>query len=247
MRLSQAWIVTSKDFSLFKKRRNIIYSIMVIPIMVTCLLSIVVWYIQHKANGVASPDELAVLLPAFMFLYMILSGIIPTTIASYSIVGEKVEKSMEPLLATPTTDGEILFGKWLAAFVPGVASIVGFGSVFMVTADVLSYGTLGYYFFPNWSSATVLFLMVPIAVILSVEWNVLISSRVSDVRIAQQTGSLVLLPFAGIYLSGELNLVNLGDINNLLLIATVMAFACLLLLYAVQATFQREAILTRWK
>ena len=27
-----------------------------------------------------------------------------------------------PLLATPTTDGEILFGKWLAAFVPGVAA-----------------------------------------------------------------------------------------------------------------------------
>jgi ABC-type Na+ efflux pump permease subunit len=247
MRLSQAWIVTSKDFTLFKKRRNIIYSIMVVPIMVTCLLCIVVWYIQHKESGAASPAELAVLLPAFMFLYMILSGIIPTTIASYSIVGEKVEKSMEPLLATPTTDGEILFGKWLAAFVPGVASIVGFGSVFMIAADVLSYGSLGYYFFPNWSSATVLFLMVPIAVILSVEWNVLVSSRVSDVRIAQQVGSLVLLPFAGIYLSGELNLVNLGDINNLLLIAATMALACLLMLYAVQATFQRETILTRWK
>jgi len=247
MRLSQAWIVTSKDFALFRKRRNIIYSVMVVPIMVTCLLSFVVWYIQHKPSGAVSPTELTVLLPAFIFLYMILSGIIPTTIASYSIVGEKVEKSMEPLLATPTTDGEILFGKWLAAFVPGVVAVVGFGSVFMITADILTQGTLGYYYFPNSSSSTVLFLMVPIAVILSVEWNVLVSSRVSDVRIAQQLGSLVLLPFAAIYLSGELNLVNLGDINNLLYIAAAMAFACLLMLYAVQATFQRETILTRWK
>jgi ABC-type Na+ efflux pump permease subunit len=247
VRLSQAWIVASKDFALFRKRRNIIYSVMVIPIMVTCLLSIVIWYIQHKANGAVSPAELTVLLPTFMFLYMILSGIIPTTIASYSIVGEKVERSMEPLLATPTTDGEILFGKWLAAFIPGVVAVVGFGTVFMITADVLSHGALGYYYFPNWSSSTVLFLMVPIAVILSVEWNVLISARVTDVRIAQQVGSLVLLPYAGIYLSGELNLVNLGDISNLLYIAAAMGFVCLLMLYAVQATFQRETILTRWK
>jgi ABC-type Na+ efflux pump permease subunit len=247
MRLSQAWIVASKDFALFRRRRNIIYSVMIVPIIVTCLLSFVVWYIQHRANGAVSPTELTVLLPTFMFLYMILSGIIPTTIASYSIVGEKVEKSMEPLLATPTTDGEILFGKWLAAFVPGVVAVVGFGSVFMIAADILSHGALGYYYFPNWSSSTVLFLLVPLAVILSVEWNVLISSRVSDVRIAQQFGSLVLLPYAGVYLSGELNLVNLGDISNLLYIAAAMGFVCLLMLYAVQTTFQRETILTRWK
>ena len=247
MRLSQAWIVASKDFALFRKKRNIIYTTVLVPILVTCMLSVVVWYLQHNANGTVSATELAVLLPAFMFFYMIMSGLIPTTIASYSIVGEKVEKSMEPLLATPTTDGEILFGKWLAAFIPSVVSVVGLGIVFMVVADVLSYGTLGYYFFPNWSSAAVLFLMVPIAVVLSVEWNVMISSRVSDVRIAQQLGSLVLLPYAGIYVSGELNLIPLGNINNLLIIAAAMAFVCLLMLYGVQATFQRETILTRWK
>ena len=215
--------------------------------MITGLLSGVTWYIQHKGNGPVSPAELVTLLPAFTFFYFILAALIPTTIASYSIVGEKVEKSMEPLLATPTTDGEILLGKGLAAFVPAIVAVLGTSALFMGLCDVISVGTLGYYYFPNLSSAVVMFVMVPLGVIFSVEWNVLVSSRVSDVRIAQQVGGLVLLPYAGIYVGGEIGLIPLGNTTDLLLIASVLAFVCLIMLYAVQATFQREAILTRWK
>jgi ABC-2 type transport system permease protein len=247
MRLSQAWIVASKDFAMFRKKRNIVYSIVILPVLLTGLLSGVVWYIQHKGNGAVSPTELTVLLPAFTFFYLIMAGLIPSTIASYSIVGEKVEKSMEPLLATPTTDGEILLGKGLAAFVPAIVAVLGSSALFMGLCDVFSVGTLGYYFFPNLSSAVVLFLMVPLGVVVSVEWNVLVSSRVSDVRIAQQIGGLLLLPYGGLYVGGELGLIPLGNTNDLLTIAAVLGLVCLLMLYAVQATFQREAILTRWK
>ena len=247
MRLSQAWIVATKDFAMFRKKRNIIYSIVVLPVMLTGLLSGVVWYLQHRGNGPVSPAELTVLLPAFAFFYFILAGIIPTTIASYSIVGEKVEKSMEPLLATPTTDGEILLGKGLAAFVPAILAVLGTSALFMGLCDAFTVGTLGYYYFPNWSSLVVLFMMVPVGVVMSVEWNVLVSSRVSDVRIAQQIGSLLLLPYGGMYVGGELGIVPLGNTDDLLMITAVLAFLCLLMLYAVQATFQREAILTRWK
>ena len=131
MRLAQAWIIATKDFAMFRKKRNIVYSTFVLPLLLTGLLSGVVWYIQHKANGSVSPAELAVLLPTFTFFYLILAGLIPTTIAAYSVVGEKVEKSMEPLLATPTTDGEILLGKGLAAFAPAIGAVLGTGTVFM--------------------------------------------------------------------------------------------------------------------
>jgi ABC-2 type transport system permease protein len=247
MRLSQAWIVASKDFAMFRKKRNIIYSLIILPLMLTGLLSGVTWYIQHKASGPVAPTELTVLLAAFTFFYLILAGIIPVTIASYSMVGEKVEKSMEPLLATPTTDGEILLGKGLAAFIPAIIAVLGCSALFMALTDVFSVGTLGYYYFPNLSSAIILFMMVPLGVVISVEWNVLVSSRVSDVRIAQQVGSLLLLPYGGVYVGGELGLVPLGNASDLLTIAAFLALLSLLLLYAVQATFPREAILTRWK
>jgi ABC-2 type transport system permease protein len=248
MRLSQAWIVATKDFATFRKKKNIVYSTAVVPFLVAVLLPGVVWYVTyHGKAGGWTPATLTTFLPTFAFFYLILAGVIPATIASYSIVGEKVEKSIEPLLATPTTDGEILFGKGIAAFVPVIATILGGSTVFMVLADVVAYGRLGYYYFPNWNTVIVLFIMVPLAIVMSVEWNVLVSSRVSDIRIAQQVGGLLVLPLAGIYLAGELSLISLGDSTNLLIISAALALVDLAFLYFVRFTFRREAILTKWR
>jgi len=248
MRLSKSWIIASKDFAIFLKKRNILYSILIVPLLVSVLFPAVVAFAGHGNGGRGIPAvQLPVLLPSFDFFYIILAGFIPTSIASYSIVGEKVEKSLEPLLATPTTDGEILLGKGISAFLPPIAAILGGSAVFMVLMDLVTRGTLGYAFFPNWNAGIVLFLMVPLAAIMSVEWNVIISSRVSDVRVAMQLGALVVLPLGGIYVGGELNLIPLGDTSNLLLIGATLLVVDLLLLYVARTTFRREEILTKWR
>ena len=247
MRLSKSWIIASKDFKIFFKKKYIIYSILVVPLIVSFLLPAVIEFAGRGNGGRIPAAQLPILLPAFTFFYLILAGIIPTTIASYSLVGEKLEKSLEPLLATPTTDSEILLGKGIAAFLPPIGAILGGATIFMVLMDLVAHDTLGYYFFPNWNAAVVLFLMVPLAIIMSVEWNVIVSSRVSDVRVAQQIGILLMLPFAGIYVAGELDLIPLGITSNLLLIAGILLVVDLLLLYVARATFRREEILTKWK
>jgi ABC-2 type transport system permease protein len=248
MRLSKSWIIALKDFKIFRRKKYVIYSLVVVPLIVSFLLPIVIEYAEH-GNGTSGipASKLPILLPAFTFFYLILAGMIPTTIASYSLVGEKVEKSLEPLLATPTTDSEILLGKGIAAFLPPIGAILGGATIFMVLMDLVTHGTLGYYFFPNWNAAIVIFLMVPLAAIMSVEWNVIISARVSDVRVAQQVGILLILPFAGIYVSGELDLIPLGSTSNLLIIAGILLVVDVLLLYVAKATFRREEILTKWK
>ena len=63
------------------------------------------------------------LLGAFPFFFIILSALLPLYISSYGIVGEKTEKNLEPLLATPTSDGEILMGKCIGSFLPVLVSI----------------------------------------------------------------------------------------------------------------------------
>ena len=242
MRLSKSWVVASKDFAVFRKKKNIIYTMVIVPLLFSFLLPAVMVVAKNK-----SPAEISILLPAFTFLYVELAGIIPTTIASYSIVGEKVEKSLEPLLATPTTDSEILFGKGISAFLPALAGILGGSAIFMFLMDLVTRSKLGYYFFPNLSSDLVLYLVVPLVVIMSVEWNVIVSSRVSDVRIAQQMGFLIMVPFLGIYVAGEFNLIDLGITNNLLYICAALAAADVILLILARATFRREEILTKWK
>jgi ABC-2 type transport system permease protein len=248
MRLKRSWIIASKDFKIFLKKKNIIYSILVVPLIVSFLFPIVIVLTGHSNDGSGIPAaELPLLLHAFSFFYLILAAMIPTTIASYSLVGEKVEKSLEPLLVTPTTDSEILLGKGIAAFLPPIGAILGGTTIFMVLMDLVTYGTLGYYFFPNWNAAIVLFLMVPLAVMMSVEWNVIVSARVSDVRAAQQIGILLILPFGAMYVAGELNLIQLGNPSDLLIIAGILLLVDALLLYVAKATFQREEILTKWK
>ena len=248
MRFSKSWIIASKDFKVYIKKKNLLYALIVVPLLVAFLIPGVISYAGHK-NGVSGipASELTILLPSFSFFYLILAGYLPSSIASYTLVGEKVEKSLEPLLATPTTDSEILLGKGIAAFIPPVVAILAGSALFMVLMDLVTHSKLGYYFFPNWNAAIVLFLMVPLAVIMSVEWNVVVSSRVSDVRTAQQLGILVVLPFAGIYVSGELDIVNLGVTSNLLIVAGILFVVDLVLLYVARATFQREEILTSWK
>jgi ABC-type Na+ efflux pump permease subunit len=248
MRLSKSWIIASKDFAIFLKKRNILYSILIVPFLVSVLFPAVIVFAGRSNVGRGIPAaQLPVLLPSFAFFYLILAGFLPTSIASYSIVGEKVEKCLEPLLATPTTDGEILLGKGISAILPPIAAILSGSAVFMVLMDLVTRGTLGYDFFPNWSAGIVLFLLVPLAAIMSVEWNVIISSKVSDVRVAMQLGALLALPFGGIYVGGELKLIPLGDTSDLLLIAGILLLIDLLLLYVARTTFRREGILTTWK
>lgn len=248
MRLSKSWTIASKDFAIFMKKRNILYSIVIVPLLIAILFPAVIVIAGHSNGGNGIPAaRLPILLPAFTFFYLVIAGVIPTTIASYSIVGEKVEKSLEPLLATPTTDGEILLGKGISACLPPLVAILGASALFMALMDAVTYDTLGYQFFPNWNAGVVLFLMVPLATIMSVEWNVIVSSRVSDVRVAMQYGMLLALPLGGIYVSGEINLIPLGDTGNLLIISAIMLAVDLLLLYVARATFRREEILTKWR
>ena len=59
---------------------------------------------------------------------------VPVTIAAYSIVGEKITRSLEPLLATPVTTTELLLGKGLAAALPGVGTAWACYGIFLIFA-----------------------------------------------------------------------------------------------------------------
>jgi ABC-2 type transport system permease protein len=243
VRLSQSWIIAAKDFKTLRKKKNIIYTLIVIPFLIAVLIPAVIGYIGQGK----SPAELVVLLPAFLFYYVILGSYLSTPIASYTIAGEKIEKSLEPLLATPTTDSEILLGKGIAAFLPPLAAALGGSALFMLLMDLTTKGKLGYYYFPDWNSATVILLLLPLALLMSVQINVIVSSKVSDIRAGQQLGGLTIIPFVGVYAAGELNLINLGDTSNLLIIAGALVVVDVLLFFVSTATFRREEILTRWK
>jgi ABC-2 type transport system permease protein len=181
-----------------------------------------------------------------MLLFMLSPLIIPVNIAAYSIVGEKTTRSLEPLLATPITTAELLIGKNLAAAIPAVvATWFGFfiyviGVAIMVHSPFVVAALLD----PKWWLA--IGVIGPLLAVLSVNFSLMVSSRVNDPRVAEQLSVVVILPILAIFF---------GQMFGVLLInrQLVLAFAFIILLIDIGLIslsirlFQRETILTRWK
>jgi ABC-type Na+ efflux pump permease subunit len=162
-------------------------------------------------------------------------------------VGEKVEKTLEPLLATPTTDGEILLGKGIASFIPPILSTWIGASIFMAATDyILHNAGLGYYYFPNINAGTMLFLLAPLSAILSIELAIIASSRVSDVRGANQIASLIIIPFVFVFFAEAEGIISF-NIPTLLIFAIIVLILDVCLFFVSKSIFNREEILTKWK
>jgi ABC-2 type transport system permease protein len=240
MRISKAWIVAVKDIRVALRRRYTITSLFMLPLILVVGLPL----IEGRIAAAGGP-RLENVLNAFSFWFAILGAIIPVSLATYSLVGEKIERSLEPLLATPITDGELLLGKTISSLIPPIAVLYVGSIVFMGLSDLATRSALGFLFFPNWTIGLVLLLVTPLAAILSIEVSVIISARANDVRAAQTQGTALAIPFGVIYVGVEVGAVALT-------VATVLVIAAILLvvdgaLFLVSTrVFQREKILTEW-
>jgi ABC-type Na+ efflux pump permease subunit len=179
--------------------------------------------------------------------FLIIAAILPTIIASYSFVGEKLEKSLEPLLATPTTDSELLFGKGLASFLPCMAATYIGAAIFLVVVDSWSFANFGQFLLPNPYWAIIMGVVTPLGCLLSVEANVIISSRVNDIRAAQQIGGLIILPLILLIILSSTAASIIEPTLLALIVSGALALVDVALFYVSKATFQREEILTKWK
>lgn len=245
VRLWKAWILAKKDLKVLRTRRALLVMTFFIPIALGVAFPALVTVLIHRKGFSVAGD--AQYLSAFGVWFALLSAGLSLYISSYSIVGEKLEKSMEPLLATPTTDGEILLGKYLSVLpVIVVAMWIG-GSVYMGLSDLLTSGEFGYLFFPNWSFSETLFAEVPIVSFYAIAVSVFVSSKASSVQGAYQTGIVAILPFFVLYFLGLTGIFSESSNLHVAYISIAFLVIGVLMYFVSKATFDRETILTRWK
>jgi ABC-2 type transport system permease protein len=184
-------------------------------------------------------------LNTFVLMFMILPVAIPVTIAAYSIVGEKTTRSLEPLLATPITTVELLSAKIISAVIPAIgATWVAFG-IFLIGARLLAPPAVFAEFFkPQWFLA--ILVVAPLLTILATCIAVIVSSRVTDPRVAEQMSAVVILPLVLLVVGQSVGLI-LIDEQVVIIMGIVVLVLDVLLLYLAIKLFQRETILTRWK
>lgn len=197
-------------------------------------------------SGLSTGEALQVfVVNQFLVLFMLAPLFIPLTIASYSIIGEKALRSLEPLLATPIRTWELLVAKGLGATLPGIAVTWGSYGVFAVASRYLvSEAVFQFMTSPTWLVA--FGLVAPLFSLLAVGMAVVASSRTYDPRAAQQLGAIIILPIAGLLFAQVAGLVHL-NIGLMLALAAAAALVDLGLLLLAVRLFRRETILTRWK
>lgn len=179
------------------------------------------------------------LAPMFLMLPLMYS----TTIAAESFAGERERKTMEALLYTPATDGELFLGKVMAAAVPSISvTWLGFAAYALIL-NLVPYGIFQRIWFPLPTWWPLIFWVAPALIAMGISMTVLISEKVPTFMGAYQTSSsivlLVVVLFIG-QLSGILYLsVGIGLILGALLwvVAGVLAYLAI-------HTFSREKMLT---
>ncbi len=228
-----------KDLQEVRKNGYVFFSLLLLPIMLVVISVIDSFAVALSTGGSSSP-----LLSTFSTIMVFIPAIVTSLIGSTSVILEKNNHSLEPLLATPITDSELFAGKALAPLSIGVLlSWIAF-TLYIAIMDALTYGRLGYLLFPTDLTLVQMFFLAPVTGMLGTFLTLLVSSKMKDVRAAQQVSALVVLPllllvFLPIIASGSDLIINLGAGVGFLAAAIVIFFI------SVKA-FRRESILISW-
>nr|MBC7245052.1 ABC transporter permease subunit [Chloroflexota bacterium] len=256
--------IIGKEWAEVFKSRFVLFTVIFMPLFFTVLALVLLFLTRSAGTGdVSGPTSDALLracpegltaeeclqvyfVSQFMLLFMMTPLIVPVNIAAYSIAGEKTTRSLEPLLATPITTIELLMGKNLAAAIPAVLATWGGFLLYALGANLLidNPKVLAALFDPEWWLAIAV--VGPLLSILSVNFSLMVSSRVNDPRAAEQLSAVVILPLLLVFF-GQLAGWIVFNLQLVLISALVLVAVDVLMVFVAIRLFQRETILTRWR
>jgi ABC-2 type transport system permease protein len=179
-------------------------------------------------------------------ILLLLPVAISSSSAAFSIVGEKQQRTLEPILATPISDRQFLLGKLLAALVPTMAATWIAAAVGAVLVDLLSWGRYPTPLLPDRFWLIGVLVLAPLLGACVVLVTMRLSARATDPQAVVQTTALVTIP--GFLLLGAIFGKAVTLFFPALLGACLFMFVVVAVLFRGNVrTFRREEILTRWK
>jgi ABC-2 type transport system permease protein len=257
--------IVAKEWAEVRRHKLVMYVVIFMPLLLTAIPLVLLAITSRVGINQSDYEELGPLLdnPLYdgmtpvealqsvmstnvLVLFLIMPLMVPLTIATYSIIGEKLTHSLEPLLATPISTAQLLIGKGIGAAVPGIATVWGGYLIFLAGARVFSVSDRVFASFVNPMWLVALLVLAPLLTVMAVSVGIIVSSRASDPASAQQLGSLVVLPLMLLLVGAVTGIIQLSG-GVFWIAALVVAAADAVLLRLGVRLFQRETILTRWK
>jgi len=259
-----------KEWEVMSKSLNNTLLVTLLPVLIVGQIILYIWLVEYfggeaivskalfqtaleklresmPAVAVLSPGEQfkVLLLSQFNFFLLLIPTMIAMSFATFSIVEEKLSRSLEPLLATPVRTWELLLGKTLSGAIPALLITWVCAGIFLAGAAGLGWGQLlGFVLKPTWFMS--LFLLTPAVALLSFMLGVVGSSRAQDPKSAQNMSLVIIFPvlaLIGVQVSGLVWFTPLLTLGLALGIAAADVFA----LRIAVGLFRRESIILQWR
>jgi ABC-2 type transport system permease protein len=161
----------------------------IMPLVFVALPIIDIFTLDPNASAVKL-DRLVGL--SLLYLTLI-PAFVPAVVAAHSVVGEREQGTLEPVLTSPVRREEFLLGKAVAAFLPTVVIAYSMFGLFLAAVALFAHQNVATDIF-RVSRILPQLLFTPLLAGWSIWVGIAISSRVSDTRVAQQLGTLASLP-----------------------------------------------------
>jgi ABC-type transport system involved in multi-copper enzyme maturation permease subunit len=226
--------IMRKELRAYRRNGSIVGAMAILPLifLVQPLVTVLV----------ASSASAAVINHHHELLYMLaIPALVPAALASYAVVGERQLGTLEPVLSTPIRRQELLLGKALAVLVPAVTVAYAVYAVFIVLVELFAHSGVAAALIRGPDLlAQVIF--TPLVAGSSIWIGIAISTRASDIRVAQQLSTLASLPTVAITTLLAFNVIH-ATTRVAFILAAALLIANRLGWRLVSALFDRERLI----
>ena len=231
--------VVRKELRDYRRKRAIVVTMAVLPILFLIEPVVVIFVAPPTLSGGSLGKNLV--LP---ILYLLLiPTVMPSTLAAYTVAGEREQGTLEPLLTTPIRQQEFIVGKAAAVLIPTMAAAYVVFGLFLAAVALFAHPVVATAFFHQGPVLLALFLLAPLLSTWAIVVGMAISVRASEVRVAQQLATLASFPPVVVIL-----LLGVGVLHPTFALA--LEFAAVLLaidvlaLRLISGMFDRERLIT---
>jgi ABC-2 type transport system permease protein len=186
------------------------------------------------------------LLRDLVVFYLLMPVILASSAAALALVREKEQRTLEPILATPLTDRDLLLAKLVAAVGPALLVSWGAAAVGILAGMAGSWWRVGTIILPTSGNLSGLFLLAPALTVLAALGGLRVSARFTDVPGAMQFTGLVVVP-ASLVMVAVVGRPAMAYPAVALGGAVAGGLAAIWLFASNLRRFRREEILTKWR
>jgi ABC-2 type transport system permease protein len=243
MNFERIFVIIGKEWAQTFNKWSAWNAIILVPAVITALLM----FVLYQLNKIQLPVWV---MDYFLMLFVAMPSVNAARIAASGIMADKASRSLEPLLATPLTPGELIIGKVVVAVVPPtVVAWIFFGIFILRTRQ---WGILQSELFGQTSGLVCLAAVLSCTLLATVLVTLIgfsIAAGKTEARSAalSSTGAaemIMILPLVGVFYGQTHHLA--GTTWTLAAAGGLMLADLVLFLLAVKL-FERESVLFKWK